>query len=307
MVEFTVRSKPEPERTPEPEPLSRIEPRHPLEPERRELALQARERRERDRLEEREPVRALSPEPRAESPASSPARIDLNLRALPLGEPGGLVVGPSGTGTASSGSAATGTWHSRVDAGDPITGRIREAPAERFPLKAAGGGHFVYSGQGFSAHIQPDGEVSFDDKYLSAFKGTSGSFDVTDMVMRGKGQDPYRHEKQRFLEATAELRAKMAARLQAERLRASVAGLGSTLSSIWSSPRPAAERRRQLLALWDEIDDGGETALERAGQEARATILGWVRARIPRDSTDAFTEEELRRHNQPGRRPFLPY
>jgi hypothetical protein len=56
--------------------------------------------------------------------------------------------------------------------------------------------------------------------------------DITDELMRMNGQDPYRYQKAKFLVATHDLRAHMAAKMHAERIRRASAELPSRLLSI---------------------------------------------------------------------------
>src|SRR5262245_29679609 len=57
-----------------------------------------------------------------------------------------------------------------------------------------------YEGVGFDASSR-DGEIAVRDRSL-----WNGRFDLTDLAMRAHGQDPYRVEKQRLYEETAEQR-----------------------------------------------------------------------------------------------------
>ena len=60
------------------------------------------------------------------------------------------------------------------------------------------------------------------------------------------------------------------------------------LQAIWDDrARGAADRRKLLFALWDECAD------DENGAAARATIIEFVRARLPRGAADGYTEAEL--------------
>jgi len=83
----------------------------------------------------------------------------------------------------------------------------------------------------------------------------TGSFDLTDELMRIGGQDPYRVEKARFLTETRELRARIGARAHAEDVRRSATELHAQVSAIaCDSTRSVGERRAFLQALRDEVD-----------------------------------------------------
>jgi hypothetical protein len=253
-------------------------------------------------------------EPRPPEKPRSMASIDLRLHTLPSGaSSNGVILPPSndsqfGTGGSINGSS-TGKreWRPRMDAGDPITGKVAEKKEERFPLARVGRDEYLYKGPQFSARILPDGSVSFDDKTFRDFNGTSGSFDITDMIMRGKKEDPYRHEKQAFLASTEGLRAQLQKKARAERLRGSLAMLPSHLEGIWFDRRLPAKRRRQLLfELWRDVADG-DSDEGKAGAEARKIVESFVRKHLPEGSEDAYTEDELATLNRGHKDRFAPY
>jgi hypothetical protein len=302
------------ERAPAPHPEPRLALRTPSVREREH------EREPRHRAEEpperetpptaNEPLKPTAP-PAGES--RPPAALDLRLHNLPLGVPGGsgITVPEGGGGGAfiSSGNRPrSGGWRPRGDAGDPITGKVAEEHTERFPLKPLGRDGYLYEGPTFSAHVALDGEVSFDDKHIGFAKGTSGgSFDLTDLIMKGKGEDSRRYEKQRFLEATADMRAKLAERARAERVRESLVGLPAHLESVWADQgRTARDRRRLLYALWKEAAAPGEE-MGSAGAEARAIIEAFIRSRLPAGSDEGYSDDELAAYNRSGRLRFDPY
>jgi len=116
----------------------------------------------------------------------------------------------------------------------------------------------------------------------------AGRFDLTDAYMRWLGEDPYRHDKARFLAATFELRVRMVARYQAAQVRASLADLPARLEALWADPSsPPVERRHLLWSLWMEMSDLPE------GVAARGIIESFIQRRLPRGSPDAFTDAEL--------------
>jgi hypothetical protein len=208
------------------------------------------------------------------------------LHALPpsTGAQGEVVV-PSTPGAGSGTLGVPGgrrEWRPRGDAGDPITGKLKEEKEERFPLKKLGGGEYAYEGPSFSAHIAADGQVSFDNKTFRDFKGLSGGYDLTDMIMRGRGEDPYRHEKKMFLQATEEMRTKMAQTALKERLEQSLAGLSVHLETIWQLGRSARERRQLIYAIWKEAATAGDAELVAAGEKARGIVEQFIRRRLVR-------------------------
>jgi len=257
---------------------------------------------------EQPPTGPVPPQPDNQPQKRGP--VDLTLHALP-GTPGsdGVVVraGPGG-GTMVGGvpAAPRKEWKMRGDAGDPITGKIKEAPVDKFPLTKVGPNEYVYKGGQFSAHISPDGSVSFDDKNIRDFNGTSGSFDLTDLLMKSKKEDPYRHEKKKFMEATAEKRAAMAREARAAAMADSLGRLPAHLEAIWNDRRRSAKARRDLLfSLWKESASDDEAG--QGGKDARGIIESFIRSRLPEGSPDAYTEDELAGFNRNGRDRFAPY
>jgi hypothetical protein len=102
--------------------------------------------------------------------------------------------------------------------------------------------------------------------------GVTGSFDLTDELLRFNGEDPYRREKALFLAATREQRAGMAARAVAADVRRASAELGATLAAIaCDERRSVAERRAVIEALRGELD--GDTPAAREAQAAIARFL----------------------------------
>jgi hypothetical protein len=302
-------------------PVVEVPPPRPIEtpkPPEPKLAMHTRERSEpRPRIkEEPRPVETPptppSPLPPPEHPAPTPpGKVDLTLHALPGSTAGSVILpaAPAGGGTFGTGAPAAPRkeWKPRGDAGDPILGKIRETPEERFPLERVGRDEFVYKGPQFSAHIQPDGSVSFDDKIIRDFKGTSGSWDLNDLIAKGRHEDPYRAEKAAFMKATEAKRDELARRARQAQLRGSLARLPSHLEAVWADRRaPARERRRVLFELWREAftGDGDEGA---AGAEARAIIEAFIRNRLPEGSDDAYTDDELQTYARVSRQRFQPY
>jgi len=237
-----------------------------------------------------------------------PGKVDLNLHTLPPGSESPVAV-PSGTGTFGSpgGTPGKAPWKMRGDPGNPLTGKVADEPEDRFPLKAIGGGEYQYKGKAFTALIGRDGRVSFDDKSIRDFKGLSGGFDITDLVMKAKHEDPYRHEKQAFLNQTEAMRKKMAQADLRERRLGSLTHLPETLDRIWHDSRMStAERRKQLFETWKDASMS-EAEIGDAAKEAGGIIETYVRRYLPHGTEDAFTDDELERYNRGQRIRFQPY
>ncbi|HEY3359976.1 MAG TPA: hypothetical protein VGQ83_42385, partial [Polyangia bacterium] len=203
--------------------------------------------------------------------------------------------GGAGRGAGSGAGAGAG-------AGDPVLGRVPDLPSgEPYPLRPDGARGLVYGDQRFTAHVAPDGSVRFDDRHGS-FDPTrlAFGFDLNDEIMRLRGHDPYGYEKRKFLAATWERRLRMRERADRDTMRRALRELPDRLEAIWGDAgRSVAERRRLLFLLWEEAD----TATE-GGRQARRTIEGFVRRRLPRGTPAGFTDEELGRLAGRAARPF---
>jgi hypothetical protein len=132
--------------------------------------------------------------------------------------------------------------------------------------------------------------------------GVSGSFDLTDEIMRMLGQDPYRLEKARFLSATFEFRVKMAIAARLQDMKRALGELPSRLDELWGDGRYSArERRRILYELWYEMDRSPD------GDRAARMIEDFIRRRLPCGAPDAYGKDELEAFDRvhPDRR-FAP-
>jgi hypothetical protein len=123
--------------------------------------------------------------------------------------------------------------------------------------------------------------------------GVSARLDISDEVMRLHGQDPYRYEKARFLTATRELRARMAAKAHAEDLQVGAAELPARLQQIACDPSlTLAQKKAVLEAQRAELDSGPDA--QRSADLIRATLQAlaqpdggvmcpdWTRPPLPR-------------------------
>jgi hypothetical protein len=187
-------------------------------------------------------------------------------------------------------------------------------------LRPDGGGGYRMDRETFAARVDRDGRVTFTDKpniqsdgpTAGGFGalGWAGRFDVTDAIMRARGEDPYRYEKAKFLDETREMRCAMAAVERSDNLREAVHALSSFLDKIWSHDAwSPAERRRVIFELWDDCAEEGDVEMLAAAAQARASIVGFIRRRLPEGSTAGYGLDELARLNR-GRRSqqvFDPY
>jgi len=172
---------------------------------------------------------------------------------------------------------------------------------------------------GFTAKVKPDGSLHFDDRHVGfAWLGADSQggigfaiqFDVTDMVMRAYGQDPYLPQKLRIMDETREERWAMRRDHDQVVMRRALDDLPRYLDAVWNQRRWSPEARRQLLfALWDEAAEDGNQFLRESGAEARRLIEEFIAHRLPPGSRYAFRAGELARLNRgrQSRQRFSPY
>lgn len=180
----------------------------------------------------------------------------------------------------------------------------KEADFELIPEK---GGGYRCETKNFVAHIKPDGALEFSDRFPIGFnKGGTFSFDLTDLAMRGKKQDPYAAEKRKFIEFSDKVRSELRKKALQESQDQALATLSDQLTLLWRSSRSAASRRREMYEIWADSSDDKSEKLSRKG---RRIIEDFIRANLPEGSSDGYTAEELsriagERQNLP---PFDPY
>lgn len=164
--------------------------------------------------------------------------------------------------------------------------------------------------QTFRARFNPDGTVAaIDDKANLQRQGLGASFDVTDAMMRRQGIDPYASYKLKVLDETREERVAIGKRYRTQQLARAKQHVQKHLDRLWATTSDPAERKRGLFELWDDCAETGTAELVVAGAAARAHVIGFIRARLPAGSADAYTAAELARFNKQrkSRAPFSPY
>jgi hypothetical protein len=135
------------------------------------------------------------------------------------------------------------------------------------------------------------------------FISISGTFDLTDELMRATGQGWYRYEKAKFLSATFEFRVKLAAERQRKWLRDAIAELPERLEALWRiAEYPPLEKRRILCLLWSELD-----VADPDHRQAAEVIVGWIRRRLPAGTPGGYSAAEQARCAAEANRPFAIY
>jgi hypothetical protein len=135
------------------------------------------------------------------------------------------------------------------------------------------------------------------------FVTATGTFDLTDELMRMVGQDPYRYEKAKFLSATFEFRLKMAALHHRKMLQEAIRDLPARLDALWADPAYAEREKRGILCLlWSEVEVGNDHA-----RTAALAIETWIGRRLPAGAPGAYSADETAACAAAAGRPFAPY
>lgn len=130
-----------------------------------------------------------------------------------------------------------------------------------------------YKGHAFKAVVEKDGSVTFDDGYG---QGLTLRFDVADAIMRRRGEDPYRVEKNWFLDGTEEFRQELFERWQAKQTLVAIRKLRVRLFRISENDSLTGnEKAARIIALFKDTSD------DEAGASARNAITEFVADRMP--------------------------
>ena len=134
-------------------------------------------------------------------------------------------------------------------------------------------GTYRYRGQAFKAIVEKDGSVVFDDGYR---QGTTLRFDMTDLIMRRRGEDPYRVEKNWFLKGTAEFRQELFERWRAKQTLLALRKLRRRLLHISEDGTLSDQQKSaRVIAMFQDTPD------DDAGVAARGAIAEFVADRMP--------------------------
>ncbi len=219
-------------------------------------------------------VRATEAVPSAPAPKSTetvtPAKLDpksaahaffLFQQAAPTEAPEGAEADPRGT------DAEAPNYFEGV--GEKHYLSQREPPI----LQAHNDGTYRYRGTAFKAIVEKDGSVTFDDGYRQS---STISFDMTDLMMRRRGEDPYRVEKNWFLEGTAKFRDELFERWRAKQTLLALRKLRGRLIRM-SEDRTLSDEKKEarVLAMFHDTED------DHAGAAARRTIAEFVADEMP--------------------------
>jgi len=187
----------------------------------------------------------------------------------------------------------------------PPTLGPKPVPPRELPEVLRGGG-------GVTAQVEADGTLRFHDSKNLGYdaRAWSGRFDVTDALMRKRGQDPYASIKRQLADETREQRICMGKQAQEKRQREALVELSARVRQIARrTDLPLPERRQIVFELWDECLEGpGDPSLDYGGM-ARAIVLSVIRDVFPAGSELAYQPAELLALNRrrSSHEPFAPY
>ena len=163
----------------------------------------------------------------------------------------------------------------------------------------------------FHMRFNPDGTVaSIKDKPNWQQKSPFyAEFDVSEMMMRTQGMDPYSSYKLKVLDETREQRYEIGKRYRTQQLARSRELMQKNIERAVSITRDPAALREALFELWDDCAETGTEELVTGGRSAREQVLGYVRSRLSKDSANAYTADELARLNKQRKSKaiFAPY
>jgi hypothetical protein len=133
-----------------------------------------------------------------------------------------------------------------------------------------------------------------------------GPADITAYLHRKYVGDPYASRKLKLLDDTRDERVARGAAFRDQQLVRSAELINRNIAR--AAQLTGHERRIALFELWDECSEGDDVE-GHAGQRARAQVIGWIRAHLPKGSADAFTDEEIAElaARRTSHQPFEPY
>ncbi len=136
-----------------------------------------------------------------------------------------------------------------------------------------------------------------------------GGFDLSDALMRRKGQDPYASKKLKYLDSTRDERVQIGTKYKQQQLAQSPELMQKNIAFLYAHTLDPAARKQGLFELWDDCAESGDPALVEGGRAARLLVLGVIRARFPAASDHAFSATELAMLNRTrqSKPTFAPY
>jgi hypothetical protein len=185
------------------------------------------------------------------------------------------------------------------------SGNIESLGQERADPKLQRQDTAAHDGGGWKATINREGRVAFNDKPPMPW-----SFDLTDLVMKLRGETLNRPKKKQFLEDTKALRSEMARDVNKENLAQSVIDLRSRLEAVWDNQHlTVLEKKRQLFAMWDDCTEDGSDDVVNTSSLIRTMIISFISHHLPHGSEHAYSKAELETFNstRQSQSVFAPY
>lgn len=264
-VSFAV-ADPKPEVAPtEPEP---VEPSQP------EIALPI------AALQRRRPKattdRSARKKPSATAPSSSETEVMVALDPTSVAR--AFLISQEATTSNSSEAAQEGSRPAEAETGprnyfEGVGAKQHLSVRDPPKLRLHRDGTHHYQGHAFKAIVETDGSVTFDDGYS---QGVTVRFDITELMMRRRGEDPYRVEKNWFLDGTSEFRQELFERGRAKQTLVALRKLRIRLLRISEDEAlSGGQKADRVIAMF--VD----TADDETGASAREAIAAFVADRMP--------------------------
>lgn len=164
-----------------------------------------------------------------------------------------------------------------------------------------------YDTSGWHSQTKRDGSVQFTDKPVIKPLGVP---DITELVMRLRGDPLYDPEKRKYLKNTKVIREAKAQDFKRENLTQSLSDLGNRLTALWFDDTLSVTTKKQrLFDMWEECAEEGSEAVLMMSEIVRTSIKSFIRQNMPKSTELAYTDEDLMRlnKNRKSKAEFNPY
>jgi hypothetical protein len=148
----------------------------------------------------------------------------------------------------------------------------------------------------YTARIAPDGGVTLKDapNVQPDWRVLGAHFDITDAIMRSRGEDPYASAKLSWLDRSRDVRVVQGTAYRHAQLAQADSLMRANVDAMWRQLPDNASRKQALFEMWDECAETGDPSLVEAGKAARATLLAIATERL---GPNAFSPAELSAFN----------
>lgn len=162
----------------------------------------------------------------------------------------------------------------------------------------------------WSARIKRNGTVKLEDNPLFALSPTGFTTDLTDVVMRLRGDSLYDAQKRKFLNETREMREEMAREAKHENLAQALVEIRDRLNAVWNDTELSLiEKKKRLFEIWDECAEDDSEEVRNTTMMIRVSISTFINNKLAQNSEGAYSNEELLElnNNSSSKARFLPY